>query len=287
MVDQETARKELLERYQGSGIEKAAYFQDYVKISAALGSGMKSKEMLAGLKALETAMIDRIVANYKAEPSSRDELANNARKHWNARRATYWKEYPKKPNKEENLSHVLTATLEQHERDDGFQQLGAKVPVYADVVDSGAFIQALKDRRHWKDVGAGKGHGEFTHRIQWYLLSSGGVVPQQDKRPAAVFSTLGDYRRGNKYLWDDLCDRPLDPNNDNEWRAPAGLNNWLTSPTGEGICPVLSTFVRFRFDKRELVPSAYIVRKLGLKTPPKSGSVSILDFDDGQYKARK
>jgi hypothetical protein len=285
MVDQAAARKELLELYDG--IEKTAHFQDYVKISAALGSGPNSKEMIVGLRALEAAMVERIVENYKAEESARNQLATVAMKHWNARRATYWRENQPKPEKDENLSHVLTETLEEHERKDGFKQWSEKVPIYVGILKPHAFIQALKERRHWKDVGAGKSHGEFTHRIQWYLLSSGGVIQQQNDHPATVFSTLGDYRHGKWYLWDDLCDRLAvyeENPNKNDWRVPEYLNDWLVSPASMTLCPVLSTFLRFRYKKRELAP-AYILKKLGLKELPKTEAI-ILDFENNKYKNR-
>src|SRR5262245_30492409 len=86
-MDAAMARKELSDLYPG--IEKAEYFADYIEISAALGSGPASTPLIAGLKALEAAMTDRIVANAGASDETRELLVTRALKGWDKRRGVY------------------------------------------------------------------------------------------------------------------------------------------------------------------------------------------------------
>lgn len=281
------ARADLVQRYKG--IEKARYFEDYCRISAALGTGSASTAMLKGLRTLEEAIKSCILQHANAPENAREVIAAGAIETWNKRRADYAGFYSKKnpkPEKNPVLSHVLTEALQQREIEDGFKQSGVKVPIYVGVVSSSAFIKALRNRHHWKDVGAGTSHGEFTHRIQWFLLSAGGVLSRHDQHPAKVFSTLGDFynKMEKQYLWDDLCDR-LGSEDPNDWRKPERLHTWLKSPASLSICPLLSTFLQFRSAKRE-ANEGYIKKKLGLKEDPKK-AVTILDFKKNEYQVRK
>jgi len=291
MLDEGTAEKELKTLYPG--IEKHKYFKEHVRISVALGNGPHSKEMIKGLYALEKAMCERIArSRFWESESTRVRRLKTAFQYWKERRASYATSQEESPEKPSDLRHVLTDVLGKYELHHGFQQSGVKVPVYVDNVKTSLFVQALKERRHWKDVGAGRYHGEFTHRIQWYLLSAGGVSALLIKEPALVFATLGDYQRENpgRTLWDDLCDRrALETPNKDDWRVPDYLNEWLFTETSaaRNICPVLSAFVGLRFEKRApTTATSYVLKKL--RASPENGHPPILDFDkkDKVYKPR-
>ena len=47
------------------------------------------------------------------------------------------------------------------------------VPTYHGFVQPDNFIKQLKKKAQWKDPGAQPVHGEYTHRLQWYALTSG------------------------------------------------------------------------------------------------------------------
>lgn len=66
-----------------------------------------------------------------------------------------------------NLRKVLTEELAEKETKCGFTP-GA--PVYWKVLTPQVFEEISKEGRLFKDVGAGFQHGEYTHRIQWYVV---------------------------------------------------------------------------------------------------------------------
>jgi hypothetical protein len=89
----------------------------------------------------------------------------------------------------------------------------------------------LKHGYHWKDAAVGAWHGEFTHRIHWYLVvekhnsGNGGWL---DNPPVELFKALGDPKTINQMypwnanqkkvnVWDQLFD-----NGDNNADLNAG-----------------------------------------------------------------
>lgn len=100
------------------------------------------------------------------------------------------------------------------------------VPIYFKVLSDKAFTELSEKIRHFKDVGAGFVHGEYTHRIQWYVCmyhQTDGFTTRESNgfslTPAEMFravSTFGNIsiqfwpRRkvsGGGGLWDALFDR--------------------------------------------------------------------------------
>lgn len=78
----------------------------------------------------------------------------------------------------ELFSKLLSDVLGRWEHDNGFDVdhawgLGARRP--ADILignPKSLFNTQLESGRPFKDLGAGPEHGEFTHRIQWYLVGN-------------------------------------------------------------------------------------------------------------------
>ncbi|MBE7157647.1 MAG: hypothetical protein INR62_04295 [Rhodospirillales bacterium] len=69
----------------------------------------------------------------------------------------------------------------------------------------------LKHAYHWKDSGFGGSHGEFTHRLQWYVITKeyelGNLV--LGKRPVELFKRLAEpetFGEGEDNLWVLLVD---------------------------------------------------------------------------------
>lgn len=129
----------------------------------------------------------------------------------------------------------------------------------------------LRQARHWKDPGASIHHGEYTHRLQWWIIccehASGGLyrlkqppvkrfrqLPKyttsywrtaQIKANNATAETAGSYPSladvyTNRSLWDFLCDcvpaddsmRESTPASDT-FRSPQYMNLYLTAPARE------------------------------------------------------
>jgi Family of unknown function (DUF5636) len=65
------------------------------------------------------------------------------------------------------FQHVLTAVLKANEKRLGFQSAAT----YLGYVQPEEFRQRLKQGMQFKDPTVPGGHGEFTHRIQWYLIT--------------------------------------------------------------------------------------------------------------------
>ena len=129
----------------------------------------------------------------------------------------------------------------------------------------------LEQARHWKDPGASINHGEYTHRLQWWIIcrehATRGLY-QLKKPPVKRFTQFPKYTtkhwRGaqlaandvteltvgehpglthvytNRSLWDFLCDcvpaddsmRESTPASDT-FRSPQYMNLYLTAPARE------------------------------------------------------
>ena len=133
------------------------------------------------------------------------------------------------------------------------------------------FRQQLQEKRPFKDPTIGPDHGEFTHRIQWYLIGVAGIV----RNPAEVYKHIGLVAwqgsvfvkdgANNFGLWDALCDRqppgapglptpfPFYKMNATDFRCPEALLTWLIQPSQLRDYPLLSSFLKARKEKRAFV----------------------------------
>lgn len=110
-------------------------------------------------------------------------------------------------------------------------KLPAKPPSLTTFVPVDAFrTYLLKYAYHWKDAGVGVRHGEFTHRIQWYMV----LMELKDKpdwlahKPIELFRAcaLPVWRHANdsaKGVWDDV----FDDNTPTSFRRPETLHQFL------------------------------------------------------------
>lgn len=110
---------------------------------------------------------------------------------------------------------------------------------------------------HWKDPGVGVNHGEFTHRIQWYIAIQVHVwKPFFKKTPLEVFKMFGnDACKGippnaDKTVWDVVFDR-LTAKTD--FRTPEFMHAWFKEPAQQKDTHVgvLSQLIAGRAVKRE------------------------------------
>lgn len=94
------------------------------------------------------------------------------------------------------FSKALSNVLSKREAAAG---LGESVPIYTDILGTKAFQTMAAESRLMKDVGAGDLHGEFTHRIQWYVvlynMSQGFTKDLSDNAPDKFNYTPADLLR--------------------------------------------------------------------------------------------
>lgn len=175
---------------------------------------------------------------------------------WRARRGA--------PKEASPFAHLLTDELGRLEQTNGFTLLpGGKVKVYYGVLPADVFLRENKETMHWKDL-INPRHGEFTHRIQWYLVMS-------EIRSRLGISALFGSINGVAGLWDYLFDRltfdaggALAATDANDFRSPEHFNDYLTGGAALAQYPLLSSFLTARRDKREssYQPNDYLARKL-------------------------
>jgi Family of unknown function (DUF5636) len=68
---------------------------------------------------------------------------------------------------------VLKRILWNHETKWGFNKEVNETPTLSGFVHPTSFNELLlKQARHWKDPGASINHGEYTHRLQWWIICS-------------------------------------------------------------------------------------------------------------------
>lgn len=189
---------------------------------------------------------------------------------------------------------VLKDTLFDDEKRWGFNvatKESGDVAVLSGFVHPTSFNDILlKQARHWKDPGASIAHGEYTHRLQWWIIcrehETGGPY-RLKAEPAERFKVLPKYvtaywqeeqlrRQGvkvgmqlpeslgatftNRSMWDFLCDAvPLNdsmagttPASDS-FRSPQYMNLFLTGPGITSRFPragMLHAYLVARYNKR-------------------------------------
>lgn len=170
---------------------------------------------------------------------------------------------------EDNLRHLLARELTKLEIHHGFNTFSClgkeRVQSYVKFVAPDAFRAQLKLGRHWKDPGVPGEHGEYTHRIQWYLLTD--AIAGQILAPVELFMRIGaivDPNPGNSPsgLWDALFDR-----NDGaastsfkvqkditDCRCPESLTRFIVNDQNAGQWPLLHWYIKARLYKRKVSP---------------------------------
>jgi hypothetical protein len=238
-------------RVDGKLISESPHFEDYLRIGRYLSRGTRGavkdvpvvRNALVALDADMTARINKsILKEWRTV------------KHFQAQKTAYESKTPP-PAKDRDVSKLLTAALADFERLHGFVCVGDRLPNYAGFVYGNVFKESLNLKQHWKDVGAGEKHGEYTHRLQWYILIQAGAIKTVPaNQEATVFASIGPWQKGKTNLWTFLFDLlvtdasigadPLD------FRSPENLNMWLVGEADPDFCPVLRAFLRARMAKR-------------------------------------
>lgn len=133
------------------------------------------------------------------------------------------------------------------------------VPTLTMVVNSTTFRTHLFALGyHWKDPGVGVQHGEFTHRIQWYIAIQANNNNRLllHRRPIEIFKMcadnlcLGVGKEANKTVWDAIFDRLGDTTTD--FRSPERMHTWFndTNQQNDKNVGILAQLIRGRTLKR-------------------------------------
>lgn len=119
------------------------------------------------------------------------------------------------------------------------------------------FEEQFKGAKLFKDPGVSANHGEYTHRIQWYIIAMQKVVSD----PVKLLNTMGDHMatpQNANGLWDCLFDRLRSTQtgskyflakNFNDFRCPEYFNLWLKEQAED--YPYLAVYLDKRFKKRD------------------------------------
>lgn len=160
---------------------------------------------------------------------------------------------------------VLVTVLAADEADCAYpanQDVNFHPRYYTGLVGREPFLDTIASGQHWKDVGASPLHGEYTHRLQWFVVAHSGVVPRNTV--GELYRFIGQFktqsrvadRLGQADLWPRLCDRPRADTgvgkpgnavNADDFRAPEHFTQFMLKTKDY---PILSAFISARYGKR-------------------------------------
>jgi hypothetical protein len=242
--------------------QRGAFLDECVKIASFLANAEQVKQELKVLEAKLSATVARnlneVAAHYERRVRGDQSVLDARLKHL--------------------LSNELTA-MEVQWGFNSFECVGSntgRVQTYVGFLDSKTFLQQVSLGRHWKDPGVPNLHGEYTHRLQWYLLSN--HVKALAKAPVKLFMQIGEVLRGNdeRGLWAALFDRDggedaLNPfkidSHVADCRAPESFTRLVIDDKNAAEWPFLHWYIRARLRKRVgtnnyFATREYVQRKL-------------------------
>lgn len=280
-------RRELLEDFPALE-QKAIYLDQCAEIGALLEEGEKSLRVTKALGQLDQRMYalirSRIQAaafknaedapQFKGQPTDTihrtvvDSMASNFgafKPKSNPSRQKLVGDLAPFTGKQDPFSKVLATVLAEDERGCAYpenkdEQFHPRY--YVGFVKREPFLDTIRTGRHWKDVGASPLHGEYAHRLQWYVIANAGVV--EKNKVGELYRFIGQFRDeskradrlGQKDLWPRLCDRPRadftsggvgGASSAGDFRAPEHFTSHLLNAAAY---PILSAFVKARYEKR-------------------------------------
>ncbi|MCP5197564.1 MAG: hypothetical protein H6974_12405 [Gammaproteobacteria bacterium] len=271
------------EIFKGEGsVVHQPYLDDYVAIGQFLSGPSSVQGPLKTLELrLEERLFERLGYNQltwkeRIKELQRPRVINDAKAQFSQSTDRFKQRTTgNTPSKDPAFSKLLTSELAQREQEWGFNlfvdQYGHPKAEMIMPLKADQFRQQLQEQRPFKDPTIGPDHGEFTHRIQWYLIGVAGIVRQ----PAEVYKQIGLVAwQGSVFtkngatnfgLWDALCDRqppgapglpipfPFYKMDATDFRCPEALLTWLIQPSQLQTYPLLSSFLKARKEKRLFV----------------------------------
>lgn len=184
--------------------------------------------------------------------------------------------------------------------------LPAQAPTLTEFVAPADFRKyLLKHGYHWKDSGVGSKHGEFTHRIHWYIICEYALANPHwlAHKPIELFKKCGDPETvfaGGNGIWDYLIDsgeKNIVPNNlndnpnpnqmkDNLFRQPEYLHKFLCSEATRSSTDLwcLAYLIWGRAEKRRFIGSVRTTEDLQtyIRKHRKDEQLRVLGFKTGE-----
>ncbi len=183
------------------------------------------------------------------------------------------------------FKHLVSSSLTDLEMARSFavggELLAPRAQYYLGPVSPDIFRQQiLAGRPQGKDPFVDPGHGEYTHRIQWYAIMSLTSNIQLTHAAVDVYKAIGrfaapegSYQSTFQWgLWDAVCDRdngtaavvPFKAVSAIDFRCPNCLNAYLRSADAHVNMPYLNAFLCGRYEKRlkPADPLDYAARKV-------------------------
>jgi hypothetical protein len=169
----------------------------------------------------------------------------------------------------QQFKKLLTETLAKNELKHGFTI--ADINPTTDIIVGlpERFNDLLRNKKPFKDIGAGYQHGEYSHRIQWYLITqirnlNNPAATIYEKLPGWSTKYVEEYSKPRTqrdfYMWEFLVDRDGVPTNaalipfktaeQTDFRAPSNLNRWLCDEVQSETYQWLHSSLKRRWDKR-------------------------------------
>jgi len=254
-------------------LDQDPYFKDYANLGAFLSTPTTRPFLKKALLVLEDDMVKQIGGWW---PISDKKAA--AKTHFDKQRGAFAdKSGSTNVAADSNFKGLLSNALNEFERTHGFT-VPAKLPIFAGFVFGNVFKDTIKNRMHFKDVGAGEKHGEYTHRIQWYMaVKAGALVSEPPERAGIVYGAIHRWLNKSQgknlpllQLWNYIFDMQKslltrgETLEDDDFRSPENLNGWLTGDADPDFCPLLRSFLRTRRTKRQsYMIDGYFKKKLG------------------------
>jgi hypothetical protein len=229
------------------------YFGDYVRIGSYLSQGFAKQGMKTALVDLDKAMESEINKWYQKR--------SRALEYFTKQKKALEEKTP--IDKDTDFSKLLNRALQKFERDHGFT-VSEKLTTFGAFCLPSVFNDTLKNKMHFKDV-VSQGHGEFTHRLQWYMVIKAGAIKSSINQEANVYAGIAPWQKGKTNLWTFLFDQP-DEGEPTDFRCPEKLHRWLIGDSDPEFCPLLRAFLRSRNAKRAFYNvQDYFFKKFGPK----------------------
>ncbi len=154
------------------------------------------------------------------------------------------------PNNSAFLLQSVLAEKELAENFNGIEEIDEKLhpmKFFGNLISQG-FAHNIKSRHLAVDY-VGGDHGEYTHRIQWYCISTKAEDLQLDCRSRDDKKTGGLFERSGP-VWVKVFDR-TEESDVNDFRRPERLNLFLGVPTDDSKrrWPLLTGFLSSRKEK--------------------------------------
>lgn len=262
MILIENARLELLAKFYNYFNRDSAFLNECAKVTSFLSD---HTQMLAQLRVLRDEFEGNLGVGCDDADSYYRALGDYFKDQFNYETAQKYapvKTEPTPPKKTTSYKNAFSKTLGKAEQFALFSIAeDYKVPIYLRYLEPAIFRKQIALKMHWKDLGVGGDHGEFTHRIQWYCIIKANIL----SNPAALFSKIASvvYEKNDMIgLWDFICDNEVGNNSAvpfrssmTDFRSPERLHIYITKSKYEELRP-LSSFLAARAIKRQYFKDA-------------------------------